>query len=754
MSISIDLFFASYLYSPDFRNDGGSGRAWTNEIKEDFAVKNSGQTTGNGRSPDSWKWGAWGMTIVLAAGLGWGVHRWSGPESANAQTPGPKSGTSTGSAPSAGKGTSTAAKASAPATKAGGGASPATAAKGAASSSSASKSQAGAAASQKSAKSAAENEHNAPVAASQSTELKIVAVVDGEQITRQDLAKQCVNRYGKEVLETIINKHLILQACKKTNIIVTDKDVDDEISRIANKFGLSVERWLKLLAEERNISPQEYKREIIWPTLALRRLAHEQIEISDDEMKKAYESEYGPQVRVRLIAVRQREKAQQIHKQLKADPEKFESLAKDQSEDPSASVMGVVPPIRKHLGDPALEKAAFAMKPGQVSSVIEVGKEQGDSARQYVILKCEEQIEGRVLGGDQLSAAKMRLEDRLRDQKLRTVSADIFSQLQKESQLVNVFNDAALQKKHPGVAALINGQPISMKDLSEECIARHGATVLDGEIHRKMIEQELRRRNKKVEESDLYAEIARAADTFGYLKKDGQPDIDAWLKEITQRDGVTVELYTQDVVWPSAALKKLVGDDAQVNDEDLQKAFEANYGERVEVLAIVLANQRTAQQVWEEARSNPSEARFGDLANQFSVEAASRANFGKVPPIRRYGGQPLVEEHAFKLKAGELSPIIGVGDKFVILRCLGRTKPVIETMDDQVKQELTKDVSEKKLRLAMNQEFDRLKESTPYDNFLTNTTNASKLSRRDRTKSGGSVVPASANATQGSKTTK
>jgi len=238
------------------------------------------------------------------------------------------------------------------------------------------------------------------------------------------------------------------------------------------------------------------------------------------------------------------------------------------------------------------------------------------------------------------------------------------------------------------------------------------------------------------------------------LKKDGQPDIDAWLKEITQRDGVTVELYTQDVVWPSAALKKLVGDDAQVNDEDLQKAFEANYGERVEVLAIVLANQRTAQQVWEEARSNPSEARFGDLANQFSVEAASRANFGKVPPIRRYGGQPLVEEHAFKLKAGELSPIIGVGDKFVILRCLGRTKPVIETMDDQVKQELSKDVAEKKLRLAMNQEFDRLKESTPYDNFLTNTTNASKLSRRDRTKSGGNVVPASANAPQGSKTTK
>jgi hypothetical protein len=59
-----------------------------------------------------------------------------------------------------------------------------------------------------------------------------------------------------------------------------------------------------------------------------------------------------------------------------------------------------------------------------------------------------------------------------------------------------------------------------------------------------------------------------------------------------------------------------------------------------------------------------------------------------------------------------------VSNKFVILRCLGRTKPVVEKIDD-VRDELHKDVYEKKMRIAMAEEFDRLKEDSRIENFLT-----------------------------------
>ena len=87
----------------------------------------------------------------------------------------------------------------------------------------------------------------APAAAASSgtakptTELKIVAVVNGEPITREQLGQECLRHYGKEVLESMINKYLILAECKRLNITVSRAEVDAEIERMAQRFGLKVE---------------------------------------------------------------------------------------------------------------------------------------------------------------------------------------------------------------------------------------------------------------------------------------------------------------------------------------------------------------------------------------------------------------------------------------------------------------------------------------------------------------------------------
>ena len=66
---------------------------------------------------------------------------------------------------------------------------------------------------------------------------------------------------------------------------------------------------------------------------------------------------------------------------------------------------------------------------------------------------------------------------------------------------------------------------------------------------------------------------------------------EGWLKAVTDAEHVTVEMYIRDSVWPSVALKQIVGNTVQVTDEDLKKGFESNYGERVDVQAIVVSNQ-------------------------------------------------------------------------------------------------------------------------------------------------------------------
>lgn len=170
--------------------------------------------------------------------------------------------------------------------------------------------------------------------------------------------------------------------------------------------------------------------------------------------------------------------------------------------------------------------------------------------------------------------------------------------------------------------------------------------------------------------------IARAADSLGFVKKDGTPDIDAWVKSVLQEEGATMELYVSDAVWPSAALKKLVAGKVNVTEEDLKKGFDSNFGPRAEVLAIVLSNQRIAEQVWAEARANLNEANFGELAAKYSTEPVSRSNYGKVPPIRQHSGQPTLEKAAFGMQPGELSSVIAVGEQFVIMYKQGFTNPI------------------------------------------------------------------------------
>ncbi|MEX2561227.1 MAG: peptidylprolyl isomerase, partial [Pirellulales bacterium] len=62
---------------------------------------------------------------------------------------------------------------------------------------------------------------------------EVVAVVNAERITRNDLARECLRLYGEEVLEMLINKRLIAQHCRERGVSVTKKEVQDEIDRMA-----------------------------------------------------------------------------------------------------------------------------------------------------------------------------------------------------------------------------------------------------------------------------------------------------------------------------------------------------------------------------------------------------------------------------------------------------------------------------------------------------------------------------------------
>lgn len=555
------------------------------------------------------------------------------------------------------------------------------------------------------------SDQDAPSANSAATGPALVAIVNGQQITLQELANQCVAHHGEEVLENMVNRYLILQACQERKIEITQKNVDDEIARIASKFNLSVAMYLKLLENERNIRPEYYASDVVWPMLALRALSKEMLQVSPQDIDRAFQSEFGPKVQVRMIACKDLTKLQPLHQQATANPELFKTIARDHSEDPaSASVEGLLPPIRRGGGDDVVEQVAFGLQPGEVSKIFQVGDI-------HVALQCVRHLPAANPPAAQLAEIQARIKAELEEEKLRGSAETIYTELRNRAQIVSVLGQPQLQQQYPGVAAIINGQNVTMAVLEQECVKRFGTKLLEGEINRKLVEDALNKSGKSVTQTDVDEEIRSTAAYYGYLQADGTPDIQRWIADVLRDQNKSVEVYVRDAVWPTVALKKLCADQIQVTEEDVQRQFEANFGQRAEVLAIVFSNQRTAQEVWEMARSKNTEQFFGELANQYSVEPSSRANFGKVPPLRKHGGQANLEKAAFSLKPGEMSGIIEVGGQYVVLRCQGFTQPVVQDIN-AVREDLLKDVREKKLSKEMDATMAKLFADAQITNIL------------------------------------
>jgi foldase protein PrsA len=192
-----------------------------------------------------------------------------------------------------------------------------------------------------------------------------ICTVNGQVITRQQLADECVARKGEEILETLIARTLIEQGLRtaKPPKEVTAAEVDAEIENVAMRVaGIGREAWLRTLAKERGISPVQYARDIIYPALALRKLAGPRVQVTPKDMQNSFEAQYGEKLRVRIIMVDKLRSAQDIWEELKKNPGGFEKLAQERSMDTGSRSLGglLAEPITRHAYPQHVADAAFA----------------------------------------------------------------------------------------------------------------------------------------------------------------------------------------------------------------------------------------------------------------------------------------------------------------------------------------------------------------------------------------------------------
>jgi foldase protein PrsA len=285
-----------------------------------------------------------------------------------------------------------------------------------------------------------------------------IALVNGQVITRQQLADECVAREGKKILDTLINRTMVEQALRRQKLEVTAAEIDAEIDSVAQRFGISRENWLRTLDKERNISPAQYAREIIYPALALRKLCSGKVQVTSKDLQDAFESQYGDKLRCRMIMVDKQTTAIQTWEDLHKNPDGFEKMAQERSMDPGSRALGglLAEPITRHAypknvsdkafqqlvdGDPKDKDPSHRPKNGDFTGPIQVG----ESA--WVILRREEVV-----------PANKNVS--LKDERVRQQTYELIYQVKLKEAMETIFQDlikaAAIENRLTGMIKMAN----------------------------------------------------------------------------------------------------------------------------------------------------------------------------------------------------------------------------------------------------------------------------------------------------------
>jgi foldase protein PrsA len=278
--------------------------------------------------------------------------------------------------------------------------------------------------------------------------------------------------------------------------------------------------------------------------------------------------------------------------------------------------------------------------------------------------------------------------------------------------------DGAATEAGP-VVAMVNGKSITWRELAEECIARKGEEVLDTLISRLLVLQACDRQGVRVTAAEIDAEIGKTAKRLKMSREQ-------FLKVIERERDIPARRYAEDVVLPGLALKKLAKPFVQVTQEDVERGFDAMYGEKVKCRWIMFDDQRTAMKIWDELKKTADTdgkiklPEFEHQVIKYSTDVATRSIGGQINPISRHASVAFheLEEAAFAVGDSEISKVIQLGDSYVVIYRESLIPPQDAKLED-VRDQIELHIYEAKMREQVGRVFQDLKGHASVLNHLT-----------------------------------
>ena len=179
------------------------------------------------------------------------------------------------------------------------------------------------------------------------TDKNIVAIVNNQKITRQELYSLLVDAYGEDALDVLIRRTLIFQEAEEKGVSITDSEinqrleivVDAEINALMRQYRIKeiadLEKELAKigtnveLLRDKLLKKMRKQAEI---ELLAEKVMIKTITITEEELRDVYEQEYGEKIEASQIVLKTRSDADDVLKKLKSGAD-FGTIAKNLSID-------------------------------------------------------------------------------------------------------------------------------------------------------------------------------------------------------------------------------------------------------------------------------------------------------------------------------------------------------------------------------------------------------------------------------------
>jgi hypothetical protein len=228
-----------------------------------------------------------------------------------------------------------------------------------------------------------------PSAPSSDYSRRVVAYIyDTIPITREDLGEYLIARMGKERLSKLVNRRIIEHVCQEKGIEVTEGEIEADLAETLKGFAVDRSQFVTKVLKPRNLTLYEWKEDAIRPRLLLTKLCRDRVQVTDEDLHNAFESYHGEKLECRLILWPVAEKSHVflLYPKLRDSEEEFDRASRQQANPRLAAEGGKIAPFGRHTtGNEEMEKAAFGLKPGELSQVIE-------TPDGLVVIKCLKHI--------------------------------------------------------------------------------------------------------------------------------------------------------------------------------------------------------------------------------------------------------------------------------------------------------------------------------------------------------------------------